>query len=177
MYIIPNNLANNLKELAPYKGSENCTDPKEYIIQYYKLGRPATFYKDGRPQCSPGRSRSFVDLYFLTKAVFTDLEFQDFVKLIFSLLYKDLGMYVDTFGISKTRLQLTCIYCPDVKKPVIRIAHEECILGLNTWYGPYGINNYRCRSTSDGNPTLEELFELAEIENLKYFEGKNFEKL
>lgn len=63
-----------LENLKPYAGAiRKHNDPKDYIENYFAKERPATYTKDGVVQCGGGRLRSFLDIYYLTKAKFSDV--------------------------------------------------------------------------------------------------------
>jgi len=104
---------NELANLRPFKGSEDCLTPEEYLKLYFDLGRPETKFRNGTIQCSRDCNRSFFDLYYLTKAKFNDVTLEDVAKILINLC-EDYG----NTGIS-------ALFCPNIEKVVFTNFSEK----------------------------------------------------
>lgn len=166
-FTIPQEVVDELSQLAPWKGGKDCKTPKEYIIAYLLAGTPETLFKTGKIQCHGGTRRSFIDLYFLTKAKFPEIEFEEFIKLMFSLFYRRL------LKANELDRQIYLMYCPDIHKPVIRTVSYQ-FQGVN---GTEDSEKYGLRCFDEpafsGNPTLAEAFAIAGVDKY-HFVGKSF---
>lgn len=97
-----------LENLAPFEC--DATTPSEYLEKYFARRNPTTFFKDGTVQCINYSNRSFVDLYFLTKAKFPEVELN---QVAYILLYE--------LGYAKNKFPdawVGAIKCPQIIKVV-----------------------------------------------------------
>lgn len=105
-YIEDNQDLNNLR---PYESGED--NPTDHILNYFQNNCPTTYYKDGQLQCYSNSNRSFVDIYFLTKASFPDITMEEVAHIMtYQLCIKDYSGKND----------LTAIKCPQIGKVVWR---------------------------------------------------------
>ena len=113
-----NYIENNkrLEDLIPYT-TDNLT-PIEYLLNYFEHKCPATYYKDGRLQCLGRCNRSFVDLYFLTKAKYKNITMEEIAWILLYVLgHEDTG--------NKT---VDIIKCPGIVK-VVFISYNNYYFG------------------------------------------------
>lgn len=150
LYVIPQKLVDELSELVPYKGGEKFTDPREYVVNYMKLNCPATYFKNGICQCIGGKNRSFLDLYFLTKAQFPEFTLQEMAKLFLSL--QDNPSFAS---------YVTIVYfCDNIGKPVI---YPRFVKQRNMYIKQkYWLDSKLDKKSSDIK--LSEIFDLAELD-------------
>lgn len=152
LYVIPKEIEDDLSRIIPYEGSEEFTDPKEYILNYITIGAPATFYNTGEMQCRSGRNRSFLDLYFLTKAKFPEITLQEFAKIFLELHEVPYG----------NRFKIMVYVCGDIQKPVLYMGY-----GING--GPLSISinkyvyNYLFKKAYT-DITMAQIFDLAGLD-------------
>lgn len=154
LYVIPQAIVDDLSRMVPYVGGEEFTDPREYLLNYFKLYSPATYYNDGTIQCSSGRNRSFLDLYFLTKAQFPEITLQEFAKLFFSL---DQEIYGST---SEHEYHMFIYFCTNIRKPVIytnKATFRYYFIQDKDWLKTY-------LSYPSNDILLSQIFDLAELD-------------
>lgn len=100
----------NLGDIAVIAGYENIKTPEKYLEKYLdnlNPVNPATFFKNGLPQCTKDRNRSFTDLYAIVRARFPRLKIEKFAYI--------LCMYQ-----LNERKSLYFSYCGEVHKIVMR---------------------------------------------------------
>jgi len=152
LYVIPKEIEDDLSRLVPYKGSEEITDPIEYILNYINIGAPSTFYNDGELQCRSGRNRSFLDLYFLTKAKFPEITLSEFAKIFLELHEVPYG----------NRFKIIVYVCGNIQKPVL-------YMGYSIYGGALSISTvehmekYLFRSTYT-DITIAQIFDLVGLD-------------
>jgi hypothetical protein len=100
----------DLDKIAIIKGYENIKTPEKYLEKYLDNRHPineATYFKDGREQCSSERNRSFTDLYAILRAKFPRLKIDKFAYILcmYQLDHKK---------------KMHILYCPTVHKIVIK---------------------------------------------------------
>ena len=100
----------DLDKIAVIKGYEKIKTPEKYIEKYLDNQSPvneATYFLDGRQQCSNERNRSFTDLYAILRSKFPRLKIDKFAYILLKYQLKDgKKMHVS--------------YCPGVHKVVIK---------------------------------------------------------
>lgn len=94
---------NQLLQLKPW--SDEFKSKKKYIEEYLNQKSPATYYKNGAMQCTERRNRSYLDLYFLTKAKFKSTTKAEVAEILFDLC-------------KKPDNSIRSIFCPTICKVV-----------------------------------------------------------
>jgi len=80
-----------LNDLAPYTTDDNLTSI-EYLSNYFDEGCPRTTFANGDYQCASGCNRSFVDLYMLTKAKYSEITMEEVAYILLYVLgHEDSG--------------------------------------------------------------------------------------
>jgi len=104
-----------LKTIKPW--SDKYGRKRSYILNYFASNTPETHFIDGRIQCIRGRNRSFMDLYYLTRAKFKNTTKKELAKILYS--------------INRREKIIGCIVCPDINEVVfyntITKAYIDCI--------------------------------------------------
>ena len=80
-----------LLQLKPW--SDDFKSKKAYIKGYLDASNPATYYKDGRVQCGERKNRSYIDLYYLTKAKFKSTTKNEVIRILYELCSEERNFY------------------------------------------------------------------------------------
>ena len=97
-----------LEDLKPYTGAViKFNDIKSYIENYFDKNQPRTITKSGTIQCKARRRRSVLDIYYLTKAKFSEVTLSEVAFIMLNLVCKP-KLVEDSF--------LVATYCSTVQK-------------------------------------------------------------
>ena len=100
-----------LENLKPYAGAlKKFNTVESYINNYFDKKQPETKTHDNIIQCGPGRSRSFLDIYYLTKAKFSEVTLSE-------VAFRLLVLSCDTRD-GKGGSTISSLYCGTVHKLV-----------------------------------------------------------
>ena len=94
-------------KLQDFIGGKSCKNLKSYLQIYFEKNCPATKYHNNLVQCYKGCSRSFYDLYFISKSKFPKTTREE---LAYILLFK--------LGFRSAYNVVGCIRCPNIEKLV-----------------------------------------------------------
>lgn len=78
-------LFEELRELRPFTTSEQYDTPEKYLKCFFANHQPATKFSGGSPQCHSGVFRSFFDLYYLTRARFSNVTLEQVATILIAL--------------------------------------------------------------------------------------------
>lgn len=78
-------LFEELRELRPFTTDSNYDTPEKYLKYYFANRQPSTKFQGGAMHCHAGCFRSFFDLYYLTRARFSNVTLEDVAKILIKL--------------------------------------------------------------------------------------------
>jgi len=78
-------LFEELRDLKPFTISEQYDTPEKYLKYYFANKQPSTRFSGGAPQCHAGVFRSFFDLYYLTRARFSNVTLEQVATILINL--------------------------------------------------------------------------------------------
>ena len=78
-------LFEDLLQLRPFTTDDGYTTPEAYLNLYFRLKQPQTKFSGGAVQCHANCERGFYDLYYLTRARFSNVTLEQVAKILLNL--------------------------------------------------------------------------------------------